>query len=589
MSQGMNSASNQGRQDDAAFAPNVNSNQSTPPADAAPAPTPAAATPTVAPSPSPADATQQAAASQCQGCQQCGNGAAAPASADAAESAPPQVQCESQSNQPLGPGVVVRYGAMGHLGLFRHNLQTPPKYSTKVVIRTDRGVEIGQVMAIISDQPDGMMAMTPARLDDYIRANGPEFPFRRNGRILRIANNQDLIEHRHLKQSASEAASFCRQHIRELKLDMKLVTVEYLLGGERILFHFKSEARIDFRELVRRLANQFHTRVEMRQVGARDEARLVGDYERCGQRCCCQQYMKDLKPVSMRMAKMQKATLDPTKISGRCGRLMCCMRYEDEVYVDLKKNLPRKNTWIRTEKLAGKVLDGQILTQLVRILLPDWQQAVVAIEEIVERDIAPLPMANQEDQRPHRGGDRRSAAGAKKPAGSPSGGQTPAGSQNADVGQAADVASAGDTVDGDDLGGDELATTDEQAAAMQKGQADSQPRQQDRRDQQQGRPQHQHGRRDQNRNQRPGGGQNQGQNQNRQQQSGQNQQGQQGQNQGRGRRRRRGRRGGGQNQGGQNNGGQNNRPNDSGGAPGGQNSSGQNPPPAPPPSSPPLL
>jgi len=108
---------------------------------------------------------------------------------------------------------------------------------------------------------------------------------------------------------------------------MKIVAAEHLLGGERIIFYFTSETRVDFRELVRALAQEYHTRIEMRQVGARDEAKLIADYERCGRLCCCAAYMKDLKPVSMRMAKQQKATLDPTKISGRCGRLMGCRRY----------------------------------------------------------------------------------------------------------------------------------------------------------------------------------------------------------------------------------------------------------------------
>ena len=141
----------------------------------------------------------------------------------------------------------------------------------------------------------------------------------------------------------------------------------------------------------------------MRQVGARDEARIVADYERCGRQCCCQAYMKDLRPVSMRMAKTQKATLDPSKISGRCGRLMCCLRYEDVCYEELRRQLPRKNTWVRIEgDKVGRVIDGQIITQLVRLIMPDNSQLVVPNEEILERDVAPPQLPPRAEPRPPR-------------------------------------------------------------------------------------------------------------------------------------------------------------------------------------------
>ncbi|MBI5723980.1 MAG: hypothetical protein HZA50_08490 [Planctomycetes bacterium] len=352
-------------------------------------------------------------------------------SAQAEPSAPPaepSTQIEQPVRQmpveqaPQGPTVVVRYGQMSSIGEFRHNLSRPPRFCQKVVVRTERGVEIGQVVSTVCDEQIPL-CLTRGRLGEYLAANGSEYPFKRGGKVLRLANTQDLIEQRHLEGSAREAAAYSRQQIRELNLPMKLVTVEYLLGGEKIIFYFSSESRVDFRELVRRLASQYRTRVEMRQVGSRDEARLVGDYERCGQRCCCQQYLKDLKPVSMRMAKVQKATLDPTKISGRCGRLMCCLRYEDDVYSELRTRLPRKNTWVRTEKFLGRVVDGQILTQLVKIALLDGEQVIVANEEIVERDVPAPPMpadqpgqqqAKGQSDRPRsniRGGDRSGRQG----------------------------------------------------------------------------------------------------------------------------------------------------------------------------------
>ena len=313
----------------------------------------------------------------------------------------------ADGSRPPRPTAVVRYGAMRSIGEFRHNSETPIPRGTKVVIRSERGVELGEVVVPICAECD-RRHLTSDQLKQFIRDNGADYPFRRDGRVLRLANPQDVIDYRHLEQSAKEAAAYCRQIIRDLSLDMRLIAVEHLLGGESLVFYFAAEHRVDFREMVRMLACQYRTRIEMRQVGARDEARLVADYERCGQQCCCQSFMKDLRPVSMRMAKTQKATLDPSKISGRCGRLMCCLRYEDATYEQLRKKLPRKNTWIRTAGgVAGRVLDAQIITQLVKIQLADSTFQTVANEDIVERDIeapptsdAPVPQPTRRIERP---------------------------------------------------------------------------------------------------------------------------------------------------------------------------------------------
>jgi len=327
---------------------------------------------------------------------------------------PPKGQPPREPKKPRRTAVV-RYGLMGNIGEFRHNLAPPPPRDSKVVVRTERGVELGTVVAPVCEEACPG-CLTPQRLKQFLSSNGPEYPFRRDGKVLRAANHQDVIDYRHLSSSAREAAAFCRQQIAELKLDMKLVTVEHLLGGERIVFYFAAEQRVDFRELVRRLAGQYRTRIEMRQVGARDEARLVGDYERCGQQCCCQRYLKDLKPVAMRMAKTQKATLDPSKISGRCGRLMCCLRYEDASYEELRKLLPRRNTWVRTDNAIGRVVETQTLTQLVRLQLTDNSRIVVANEEIVERDAAPPPKPEPALERSRRESPRgRPAAAERRP------------------------------------------------------------------------------------------------------------------------------------------------------------------------------
>ncbi len=214
---------------------------------------------------------------------------------------------------------------------------------------------------------------------------------------------------------------FTKAMVAELDLAMKLVDIEMLLGGERIIFHYVSEQWIDFRELVRRLAAEYRTRIEMHQVNARDEARLVADYEKCGQHCCCKQFLKVLKPVSMRSAKVQKATLDPTKISGRCGRLMCCLRYEDETYESLRKKLPKKNTRVRTDDGPGTVVDSQILTQLVLVALdttPGLSAFPLENIELLPRDqdtrVVPPPQTGR-DAPAGRSDDRRPGAGLRGP------------------------------------------------------------------------------------------------------------------------------------------------------------------------------
>jgi hypothetical protein len=165
-----------------------------------------------------------------------------------------------------------------------------------------------------------------------------------------------------------------------------------VLSEEMLTVYYMAEDRIDFRELVRSLAGEFECRIEMKQVGARDEARLTADYERCGQHCCCKNFLKVLKPVSMRSAKTQKATLDPLKISGRCGRLMCCLRYEDETYSELKRRLPSRKSRVGTPMGPGIVLDTKILVQLVLVRLEsDNTEVAIPVEELCDPDNCPTP------------------------------------------------------------------------------------------------------------------------------------------------------------------------------------------------------
>lgn len=300
------------------------------------------------------------------------------------------------------PTTAVRYGAMNEIGEFTYRPGQVFACGGKVVISTDRGVELGEQVSLTCGGCS--KSVTREQIKRYIDNCGPKFYKLRAGRILREATEQDLLEHKKLNETLMEDIDRAALLAAQMSLDMKIVTVEHLLGGERIVFYFCSEGRIDFRDLVKELARHYHTRIQMQQVGARDEARLVADYEICGRECCCKNFLKELRPVNMKMAKLQKSTLDPTKVSGRCGRLRCCLRYEHEGYEILDQKLPRVNSWIETEDGVAQVVDRQILTQLLRVRGSDGREVVIPIEEVRATNVPPPPMpeAGLEGQRPSR-------------------------------------------------------------------------------------------------------------------------------------------------------------------------------------------
>ncbi len=278
--------------------------------------------------------------------------------------------------------MLVRYGRMGALGLFEHHESAIPKVQTHVVVKTGRGLELGQLVGPLTCYRAGQFRLSEEQMREYFADSEADFSQDQAGKFVRYATADDISEERHLRKIAREEMESCRRFVKDMNLPMKIVDAEHVLGGERIIFYFMSDGRVDFRELVKRVAQEYQTRIEMRQIGSRDEAKLLGDVESCGQQCCCQRFLKNLKPVNMRMAKMQKATLDPAKISGYCGRLKCCLRYEDETYTELKKRLPKKNTLVKTERGRGKVVDGQILTQLVMVEYENGDKVAVGVDEI---------------------------------------------------------------------------------------------------------------------------------------------------------------------------------------------------------------
>ena len=278
------------------------------------------------------------------------------------------------------PTTAVRFSAMNWIGEFAYRPGTTFRCGAKVVIETDRGIELGQQVSLSCNGCSKQV--TRDQIQAYIQNSGPEFYKLNSGRILREATDQDISEQEHLNGHLHDDIDTCALLAAQLELEMKIVTAEHLLGGERIVFYFMAEQRIDFRALVKELAHQFRTRIEMRQVGPRDEARLVADYEICGRECCCKTFLKKLRPVNMKMAKVQKSTLDPSKVSGRCGRLRCCLRYEHEGYEELAAKLPNVNSRVDTAFGTALVLDRQILTQLLLVRTEDDRQMTIPLEEI---------------------------------------------------------------------------------------------------------------------------------------------------------------------------------------------------------------
>src|SRR3954462_2165438 len=298
------------------------------------------------------------------------------------------------------PRYIVRHGVMRNLGVFSPRGRDTFARGEQVIARTSRGLESGEVLCEASDQ-------AVASIKDA-----------KQGQIVRKVTGDDVRDLRKMFEQERREYEICQREIKQLALDMKLVDVEHLYGGERVVIYYLAEDRIDFRELVKSLATEFQTRIEMRQIGVRDEAKLLADYGDCGKPVCCNTHLSEMPPVSMKMAKLQRATLDPSKISGRCGRLKCCLRYEYDTYQDLQRDLPPIGADIITSKgrarvLAQEILAGQllvetedmrrividaadVLTVLKRERPPRKQQAPAPVEEHVDEALPP-ELAQLED------------------------------------------------------------------------------------------------------------------------------------------------------------------------------------------------
>ena len=217
------------------------------------------------------------------------------------------------------------------------------KVGDLVVVETARGIECATVSESVK-KVDDIKIVKPLK------------------KVLRLADSIDKRKMEENRKKAADAFALCEKKIAEHNLDMKLVDVEYAFDGSKILFYFTSDGRVDFRDLVKDLAGSFHTRIELRQIGVRDEAKMLGGLGICGQPFCCARFLDDFQPVSIKMAKEQGLSLNPTKISGSCGRLMCCLNYEQEAYEYLNSITPPIGSYVKTASGNGIVVDENPLT-----------------------------------------------------------------------------------------------------------------------------------------------------------------------------------------------------------------------------------
>ena len=233
--------------------------------------------------------------------------------------------------------------------------------------------------------------------------------------VLRIANAQDEKTQEENRAKEVRAFEICQKKIAELQLDMQLVSAECAFDGSKILFFFTADERVDFRELVKNLASIFHTRIELRQIGVRDKAKMVGGLGICGRPFCCASFLDDFQPVSIKMAKTQNLSLNPTKISGTCGRLMCCLKYEQDAYEDLIRNAPKAESFVDTPEGRGTVVEVDLLRSRVKVRMEDQPETVSVF---ANEDIAILRSGKAKKNDPPIPADLRpiSGAGQRRPA-----------------------------------------------------------------------------------------------------------------------------------------------------------------------------
>ncbi|QSV45549.1 PSP1 domain-containing protein [Geobacter benzoatilyticus] len=243
------------------------------------------------------------------------------------------------------------------------------KPGDKIIVETERGRSIATVVT------------PPREFEDSHVPEGLKH-------AVRIAEQSDLASAARNNAREQEAHAFCIRKIKERGMEMKLVKVEYLFDGSKAIFYFTADGRVDFRELVKDLAHQFHTRIEMRQIGVRDESKMIGGIGICGRELCCSSFLREFEPVSVKMAKEQNLALNPTKISGQCGRLLCCLGYEYETYCSLKRCLPKCGKLVKCGNAEGEVVKQNIISGTVLIKTDDDRLVELKGDSIKPEDIS---------------------------------------------------------------------------------------------------------------------------------------------------------------------------------------------------------
>lgn len=231
------------------------------------------------------------------------------------------------------------------------------KRGDNVIVETARGLEFGETVLEPRDVEDDTI-VTPLK------------------KVIRIATDEDKVRNLENKSKEKDAFNICLQKIEEHKLPMKLIDVEYTFDNNKIIFYFVADGRIDFRELVKDLASIFRTRIELRQIGVRDESKMIGGLGPCGRQMCCSSFIGDFEPVSIKMAKEQNLSLNPTKISGVCGRLMCCLNYEQKTYEEIRTKTPMIGSIVKTADGEGEVAENSIVKEAVKVKMkaPDSEE-----------------------------------------------------------------------------------------------------------------------------------------------------------------------------------------------------------------------
>ena len=258
----------------------------------------------------------------------------------------------------------------------------PDEYKIKkgdfVIVETARGIGFGECVIGIKEIPEESI-VSPLKL------------------VQRIATEEDIAKHKENKDKEETAFEICLKKISEHHLNMKLIDVEYTFDNNKVIFYFTAEGRVDFRDLVKDLATIFKTRIELRQIGVRDEAKMLGGLGPCGRPLCCSTFLGDFASVSIKMAKEQNLSLNPTKISGICGRLMCCLNYEQSTYEDIRKRLPKVGSIVETKRGKGEVVANNVLKEKVSVKFKTTQKNEEALEEFKIDDIKLISGGYEDD------------------------------------------------------------------------------------------------------------------------------------------------------------------------------------------------